>query len=280
MELLLTALALVAFGLGLRSFDHPVLRKLAGVSFLGAFGIALYDLTGNWAIAVGFALCWPLLIHPWLAILTQVRPLRLPLDRTLRMKRAPNEEEFPPLGQLTSEIEQAGFEHLSDTGWDWDDFSQFFRLFFEERSGTQAWICVNNIHEMTMCYVTLTTRRADGKTWITTNDYWTSTSDVFSYGMVTNPHWRVHRFVGAQSFVELLDSHRKFLRMNQISEENASPADPSEMMEQIEADRRRQLRHNLAIGVLVKATENEVRYSLKGMLFLWGQALRDIVRLT
>ncbi len=280
MDDLLLALAFVAFGAGLRSFEHPVARKLGGISFVAAFAFGLHALTANWTFSIAFAIGWPLLIHPWLAIITQVRPLRLPLHKTLQLKSPPSEEDFPPLGEITGEIEIAGFEHVRDTGWGWQGFNQFFRLFYHEETRTQAWICVNQVQEMSMSYVMIVSRLPDGRTWLTTNDYWTSTSDVFSYGMVSNPKWRIRRFVQARSFEELLEEHRRILQQDGVTHEQIAPVDSSEMLEEIEKDLQRQLRHNLDIGLLTKATENEVRYSLKGMLFLWGQALRDILRLT
>ena len=38
--------------------------------------------------------------------------------------------------------------------------------------------------------------------------------------------------------------------------------------------------HNLAMGVLKKTSEGQIRYSWRGMLFIWFQFLRDLVRLS
>ena len=37
---------------------------------------------------------------------------------------------------------------------------------------------------------------------------------------------------------------------------------------------------HLAYGVLVQSTESEVRYSWRGLFYLWFQFLRDLVRLS
>jgi hypothetical protein len=43
---------------------------------------------------------------------------------------------------------------------------------------------------------------------------------------------------------------------------------------------RAQIAHNLAIGVLKMDAGGAVRYSWRGMMFIWLQFLRDLVRLS
>ena len=40
---------------------------------------------------------------------------------------------FPRSTRSRREIENEGFAHINDAGWDWEDYRQFFRLFYQDR---------------------------------------------------------------------------------------------------------------------------------------------------
>jgi len=67
-----------------------------------------------------------LALLPWLEILTRIRALRLPREKRLRPKSPPSSDTFPALSEITREIEDEGFVHVGDAGWDWEDYRQFF----------------------------------------------------------------------------------------------------------------------------------------------------------
>jgi len=48
----------------------------------------------------------------------------------------------------------------------------------------------------------------------------------------------------------------------------------------IQRDLRAQVTHNLAQGVLKQTREGQIRYSWRGMMFIWFQFLLDLVRLS
>ena len=48
---------------------------------------------------------------------------------------------------------------------------------------------------------------------------------------------------------------------------------------EIENDLRDQIAHNIQKGVLKAASADEVKYSWRGMVYLWCQFLLDLVRL-
>ena len=73
------------------------------------------------------------LFLPWLEILTRIRTLRLPKEKRLRPKSPPSTSLFPALDEISREIENEGFAHVNDAGWDWEDYRQFFRLFYKDR---------------------------------------------------------------------------------------------------------------------------------------------------
>src|ERR1051325_10754958 len=112
--LLILGVAVLSFSL--RSFYHPVLRKLGALGVLATSFLVGWRLSGFWQIGVFCASSWLLL--PWLEILTRVRKLTLPLEKNLRHKTPPNSEAFPALHEITEEIEGEQFEHVDDVGWD------------------------------------------------------------------------------------------------------------------------------------------------------------------
>ena len=55
--------------------------------------------------------------------------------------------------------------------------------------------------------------------------------------------------------------------------------DPEEIENSIEVEMRRQVDHNLAAGLIELTSDGHFRYSMRGLLFLWGQFVKDMVRL-
>ncbi len=102
------------------------------------------------------AVSW--LFLPWLEILTRIRTLRLPKEKQLRPKSPPSSDTFPTLNEITREIENEGFVHVNDAGWDWEDYRQFFRLFYKEEDRAQATICLNEQHDLSFYYLRISSR--------------------------------------------------------------------------------------------------------------------------
>ena len=55
--------------------------------------------------------------------------------------------------------------------------------------------------------------------------------------------------------------------------------DEDRIQAEIENDLREQIAHNMKKGVLRPADKDEVKYSWRGMVYLWCQFLLDLVRL-
>jgi hypothetical protein len=267
---LLFVAAAAALGLALRTYRHPLAHRvgvfilLFGVSFL--VGWLLLD-----SIALGVFLAGTWLLLPWLEILTRARRLRLPRDCALRRRAAPDAETFPNLRELTREVESADFEHVADLGWDHDDQRQFFRVFYQPQSGTEAVICLVEQAGLAFFYLAITSRAKNGSTYLTWNY-------PFSYGLRLPPALRLNRTPGEMGFQEMLAGHRLFLDRERVGCDAILPQAPDSLGTQIESDMRRQIDHNLRCGVLKRDRANEIRYSARGLLFLWFQFLRDLVR--
>src|SRR5688500_14274264 len=184
---LLLILGVAALSLGLRTFRSPLLQKLGALGIVATSFLIGWFATGLWQVGAFCAASWLLL--PWLEILTRVRRLTLPLEKSLRHKSPPNDEVFPALPELTEEVEGEGFSQVTDAGWDWQDYQQFFRLFYKEDERTQAAICLIDQQDLAFYYLSLSSRAKDGKIWTTWNY-------PFSYSLKLVPNWRVNRLRG------------------------------------------------------------------------------------
>lgn len=267
---LLLIAGVAVFSMALRSFQGALPQKLGALGILATSFLGGYFFTGSVAVALGCAGSWLLL--PWLELVTRIRRLRLPLEKNLRHKAPPSREVFPGLGGLTDEIEQENFAHVDDAGWDWEDYQQFFRLFYHAEEKSQSAICMIDQEGVAFYYLSISSRAKDGTVWTTWNY-------PFSYSLKLVPHWKMNRLRGDQTFLQMHESHRDWLRRNGVAAEHLQALEPGELHREIQKDLRAQIMHNLAKGVLKQTSEGQIRYSWRGLFFIWCQFLRDLVRL-
>lgn len=268
---LLLTLGVAALSFGLRTFRHPYLQKLGAIGILVASFLGGQWLTGSWVFGVACVLSWFFL--PWLDLLTRIRKLNLPLERPLIHQPPPNSESFPELRELTSDVEEEGFEHVEDLGWEWEEYRQFFRVFYKTGERTQAALCLVEQEEVAFHFLTLSSRAKDGTVWTTWNY-------PFPCSLKLVPAWRVNRPRGEQTFFQLAESHRHWLMTEGVVEESLQDLDPEALQAEIQGDLRMQVAHNLSEGVLIRKETGEVQYSWRGLVFLWVQFLRDLLRVS
>jgi hypothetical protein len=266
---LFMVLGVALLSIALRSFQTSLAQKAGAFGILASTFLALYFFTGSWLAGLVGALLWFFL--PWLEILTRIRALRLPKEKALRPKSAPSSDVFPTLNEISREIENEGFAHINDAGWDWEDYKQFFRLFYKEEDRAQATICLNEQNDLSFYYLRISSR-ARGIIWTTWNY-------PLSYGLKLTPQFRINRQRPDQSFWQLYQSHKEYLRQNAVETSVIDSMDEDRIQFEIENDLREQIAHNIDAGVLKPANEKEVKYSWRGMVYLWCQFLLDLVRL-
>lgn len=269
-----SALSLVAgvviLGMAFRTVAHPAAQKLAMLCLFAVSFLIGWLPAGSIAMGLFCMSLWLLL--PWLEILTRVRRLRLPVEKKLQNKRPPSRELFPDLDELTEEIEHASFEHVEDAGWDWENQAQFFRLFYREEEKLQAAICSIDQDQVAFFYLSLSTRTADGKLWTTWNY-------PFSTALKPSPNLQLNRVAPMCDFSSMLVQHQAFLSRNNITPEKIVALTAETMIEAMQKDLRQQIDHNVQAGVLLPTEEGKVRYSWRGMFFIWYQFIWDFVRL-
>src|SRR5213083_2067767 len=267
---LFLTLGVAVLSVALRSYQTSLAQKLGALGILIASFLAVYFITGNAGWGVAGAASW--LFLPWLEILTRIRTLRLPKEKRLRPKSPPSTNLFPALDEISREIENEGFAHVNDAGWDWEDYRQFFRLFYKTDDRAQAAICLNEQHDLSFYYLRISSRAKDGIVWTTWNY-------PLSYGLKLTPQFRINRQRPDQTFWQLYHSHREFLRRNGVDADAIDALDEEQIQTEMENDLRDQIAHNIHKGVLKQTAAGDVKYSWRGMIYLWCQFLVDLVRL-
>ena len=265
-ELCIVAAAGV-LSLALRSFHNQACFRIGTLGFIATSFLAGWLLGGSLVLGAVFASTWFLL--PWLEILTRARRLRLPLHRQLEKCPPPPSSQFPDFSSLSDQMEGLGFEYADDVDWCHDETRHFYRLFYNAEKRVSAAICLLEQDGFSFFYVTFTSRAVDGRVFMTWNY-------PFSYGMHLLPQTILNRVDEELSVEELALSHMGFLGNQTDLELIALDADYLRI--EIERDLRTQLEHNIARGILVRDKDEMIRYSVRGMFFLWGQFLREFVK--
>ncbi len=262
---------LAVLAAALRHFENVVLRKLSILLVLAASYLAAYFLFDSHLAGVGAVLGWFFL--PWIELLTRIRSLRLPREKKLEHMAPPSPHRFPMLEEMTDEIEVEGYEYVDDAGWEWEATQQFFRILRKAGERHQVMICLNEQNEMGFAYVAITSRDGDGGVWRTWNY-------PFSLPMKVPPGLTLNRVERADSFEELMAEHEAFLEVRGVRSEDLVEVDPEVIHAQIEQEVRDQVDYNLACQLVAPAGEETVRYSWRGLIFLWAQFIKDMVKLS
>jgi predicted TIM-barrel fold metal-dependent hydrolase len=77
----------------------------------------------------------------------------------------------------------------------------------------------------------------------------------------------------------MCDAHQHLLSRNKISVEAIPKIDPPQVQALLQQDLTAQITHNVRAGLLAQVDEQKVRYTWRGMFYLWFRLLWDSVRL-
>jgi hypothetical protein len=264
-------IGLLVLAVALRSCRHPCARKLGALAFLVTSFAAAYLISKNILIGLAGAAVWFFL--PWIELLTRIRRLRLPLDNRLRFRVPPADSFFPNAPEAIEAMDQAGFEHATDSGWEWAGMKQFFRIFWNPEEKAIATVCLCEQEDVAFAFIGITSKDDSGNVWRTTNF-------PFSPTLRCNPeiNWN-HVPCERNCFHEILEDHRRFLARRKVNPESLRIPDPDEAEPDIENEMRRQIDHNIEKGIIRLTGDGHFRYSFRGLLFLWKQFVRDMFRL-
>jgi len=267
----LVVVGLVVLALGLRSSRKAWPRKLGALTFLVASFVLFFYLTGKWW--GGFFGLIPWFLLPWIELLTRIRNLRLPMENRLSHRSQPDPGFFPNAPEAAMAMEDAGFEHCDDCAWEWSGMQQYFQLHWHPEERAESAICLCEQGEVAFAFITITSRDDTGRIWRTTNF-------PFSPTLKCPPKvsWN-HVPCEQNCFHQILADHRRFLEMLGVESDQLMIPDPDGMEASIEAEMKFQIDHNLEAGIIRQADDKNFEYSTRGLFFLWGQFVKDMVRL-
>jgi len=267
----LIVIGLFVLAVALRSARVNSLRKLGAFTLLAASFCFFYFITGNLAAGMIGVVLWFFL--PWIELLTRVRAMRLPLNNRLRQREVPNSSFFPNATEAAAAMEEANFEHASDCGWEWAGMKQFFRLFWHPEERAVAAVCLCEQSNVAFAFITITSQDTDGNIWRTTNF-------PFAPTLQCPPHVQWNHVPCERScFHQILKDHHAFLAKMRIPMHQLRIPDPEELENAVETEMRVQVEHNLAAKIIELTGDGNFQYSKRGLLFLWGQYIKDMIRL-
>lgn len=271
MQPLAIVLGIWCAGYALRTFTHPIFRKLGALLYLTATWFAGYYLSGgSWGGGTVAVVGWFLL--PWLDILLRVRGLRLPIHKELNYRPPPSQDEFPPLREVSEAFESAGFEKVEDAGWDGVQVRQFFRIFYNPEQKMQAVINFHQQYGAGFGFLTLTSRTKDGRTFITTDNPYTN--------LPQPPDVCIDSVRPPGTIAHLMDEHDELLASWGVdTETELEEMDTETLPERLVQEHQQQVQHNIRTGLLADAGEGKFRYSWRGCFYLWTRSLKDLIRL-
>jgi len=98
--------------------------------------------------------------------------------------------------------------------------------------------------------------------------------------MAPTPRLKLQALPSAGSLAELIDAHEQWLLCNGLDPATQPEIAPEEIASLMEEEIGEQIAHNLARGLIAAASGETFRYSWRGLLFLWAQFVKDMVRLS
>jgi hypothetical protein len=271
MRELLFVIGLVVLAAALRCCRHFAARKLGALALLLASFFALFYLFDSLLAGLLGAGAWFLL--PWIELLTRIRRLRPPLENRLRFQSPPSDSFFPNASRAVAAMEEEGFEHAADSGWQWAGMKQFFRIFWNPEIRAVAIVCLCEQEDVAFAFISITSRDDHGHVFRTTNF-------PFSPTLRCSPEVRWNHVPCERNcFHQILGDHEAFLLRRRVHTSHLRVPDPDEIEDDIESEMRRQIDHNLDTGIIRLTGDGHFRYSIRGLFFLWFQFIKDMVRL-
>ena len=269
---LIGCVTLLLGGLTLFQFDSVTARKL-GLGFIWlASGLFVLAVSGSVLFACAMLMAW--VLFPLWEMVFVLRQLRVPRHRELADARAPRDE-FEELGNLTSDMLEAGFEQLDECRLRPAEHEQYYRIFIRKDGLVQATIGYIAQGPIGFHFVAFTSQTKDGRRWVTW-DY------PLTYGLVMPPETAVFRSLHSHGVPDLYQGHLDFLTANDLSEDLLLAVEPTRdaARARMEENLNQQIEYNISRGYLApvkKRDEENFCYSWRGTLYVASQVLRDLL---
>ncbi len=271
MRACLIVLGILLIAVALRTARRAWVRKLGALTFLVASYMLFYFLTNAWWGGVIGVILWFFL--PWVELLTRIKRMKLPMDNRLRHRATPNPAFFPNAQETLETMEREGYQHAADCGWEWSGMKQHYRLFFHPESKAIATLCLCEQADVVFSFVSITSLACDGEVLRTTN-YPFAPTLKYPRKFLWN-----HVPCSRHCFRQILQSHQEHLNKFRMDGSSLQLIDPDHLEDMIEEEMQEMIEHNLDHGIIEFAGDGYFCYSTKGLFYLWGQFIKDMVRL-
>lgn len=262
---------LLMLAVALRASRKNLGRKAGSLILLGTTYLLFFFISQSHAVGFLGTCLW--LFIPWIGLLTQTRKQRMPLNNRLRHRDLPNPAFFPNAIEAAAAMEDAGFDHVTDCSWRWAGMCQHFRLFWHPEERAVAAVCLCEQDNVAFAFISVSSTDTSGNTWRTTNFPFSP-----SLRPLANLRWN-HVPCEINCFHHILQRHGKFLSENKIQSSDLLMPDPDLLEDNIDQEMRDQVAYNLKEGIISMTPDGHFEYSTRGLLFLWAQSIKDMIRL-
>ena len=267
----LIIIACLSVAIGLRLASSRVAKKLGALVFILTMGFLGFALFQHWISALLASAIW--FVIPLLLILWNRRGKLYPLVPTpLVHQNMAAPSFFPHASSYQAQLEDLGFEEIDQASWKWLESEQTHLFFWHPEFYTVASICLCEREKIAFSYIIFYSQFKSGTTVKTTNYPFTS--------YLLQPHHSIWKHVPCEekSIPRILENHRATLAQHNTSPCSLLIPDPDQIEQHWKDELSSLVSYNLEKG-LISAHGSSFRYKLKGYLYLWAQAVKDIIRL-
>lgn len=264
-------IALISLAIGLRLTKGRGYKKLGAFVFVGSMGYLGYSITHCWIGVTGLGLV--LALTPFLFIYLKTSKKQFPISPQQLKHFSPLDETFfPHASSYRAQLEELGFDDVDTESWQWLDSHQHHRFLWHPEYNTIASICLCEQEKIAFSFIILYSELADGTTIKTTNY-------PFSSPLLhpPNSHW-THVPCEEKYIPTILKAHRATIKKNNTNPCSIILPDPDRIAKKWSSELENQAHYNLS-KKLIKSNQEQFSYTLKGYFYLWGQAVKDFVRL-
>jgi hypothetical protein len=262
---------LLLMAVALRTARRAWVRKIGALVFLIASFATFYLISGRIWIGLIGVILWFFL--PWVELLTRVKRMKLPMENRLLHGVMPNASFFPNAQLAYETMEEQGFTHASDCSWNWSGMKQHYRLYYHLESRTIAALCLCEQADVAFSFISVSVVGEDGSIWRTTNYPFAPTLKYPEH-----VHWN-HVPCTRSCFKQIWENHRDYLSKSSLPVQSLAEFDPYHLDEMLEGEMDEMIAYNLDQGIIEFAGEGHFGYSTRGLFYLWGQFIKDMVRL-
>ena len=264
-------ITLIILAIGLRMGRGRIPKKLGAIVFLIAMGYFRFALTGHWGgFIASISLCSLLpLVFIYLNRAKKTYHLK---PKPLTCFSEADEAFYPHANNYRMQLEELGFEEFAQNSWQWLESYEHHRFLWHPEYCSVASICLCEREKVAFSFVIFYSIFEDGTSVKTTNY-------PFSSPLIHPPksHWN-HVPCEEKDITVILKAHQNIIEKHNTTPCSLRLPEPNEVSVKWAEELAEQANYNLA-KKLIRTEEEQFCYTPRGYLYLWGQAVKDFIRL-